>query len=376
MTVSKDTKTNTWHYSIYVYNEHGNKCRKRKGNFKSKKEALYEEDLVKSKYSIYDVNNKQYGLITLDQLNNIYYEQHLIHQASNTIVQYKRAYAILLEYFDKDTKLKSFNASTCLGFRKYLENKPYATNTKNTLLVFVKTMFNYAVELDYLEENPFKKYTKMYKKTFEDKLKEKEKIKVWSIEEFDYFISSQCNTDKRFLYKVLFTILFDTGMRLNECLSLTWSCYDEENSTLKVYRQYDRRKKRFNAPKTVKSERTIKITQQDKTLLNQLKNGYFSHFKLNEDYFIFGGYIPIDKSTVEKNLKTWTINAGLTYITVHGLRHSHTSYLFNNDFDIMYISKRLGHSNIQTTLNIYTHMTNDIQLKDNELLDLKLKHGD
>ncbi|QIK87129.1 tyrosine-type recombinase/integrase [Erysipelothrix sp. HDW6B] len=43
-------------------------------------------------------------------------------------------------------------------------------------------------------------------------------------------------------------------------------------------------------------------------------------------------------------------------MTIHGFRHSHATNLINNGVNIVSVSKRLGHSNIQTTLNVYTHL--------------------
>lgn len=47
---------------------------------------------------------------------------------------------------------------------------------------------------------------------------------------------------------------------------------------------------------------------------------------------------------------------GLDPIRIHDLRHSHASFLINNNVNILAISKRLGHEKIETTLNIYSHL--------------------
>lgn len=43
-------------------------------------------------------------------------------------------------------------------------------------------------------------------------------------------------------------------------------------------------------------------------------------------------------------------------IRIHDLRHSSVSYLINNGANIVAVSKRLGHSTIEQTLNTYTHL--------------------
>ena len=45
----------------------------------------------------------------------------------------------------------------------------------------------------------------------------------------------------------------------------------------------------------------------------------------------------------------------MPHITVHGLRHTNASLMIANGTDIKTVSKRLGHANVTTTGNIYTH---------------------
>lgn len=47
---------------------------------------------------------------------------------------------------------------------------------------------------------------------------------------------------------------------------------------------------------------------------------------------------------------------GIQRTTFHGLRDTHASFLFSQDIDLTYVSKRLGHINIQTTQNYYLEL--------------------
>jgi len=53
----------------------------------------------------------------------------------------------------------------------------------------------------------------------------------------------------------------------------------------------------------------------------------------------------------------------LKEITTHGLRHTHCSLLFESGTSIKEVQKRIGHTDIQTTLNIYTHVIEEAQRK-------------
>ncbi len=76
----------------------------------------------------------------------------------------------------------------------------------------------------------------------------------------------------------------------------------------------------------------------------------FNIFATRENYSIY--------------LKRIIIEYNLPHITLHGFRHSHTSLLINKGLDIASVSNRLGHSNSQTTLQIYTHFYQENNKKD------------
>ena len=65
---------------------------------------------------------------------------------------------------------------------------------------------------------------------------------------------------------------------------------------------------------------------------------------------------PTTKSTFEHDIKTYSAKAGLEKIRLQDLRHSHASFLINNNVNILAVSKRLGHEKVETTLNIYAHL--------------------
>ncbi|RAP29984.1 hypothetical protein C2W64_02539 [Brevibacillus laterosporus] len=48
-------------------------------------------------------------------------------------------------------------------------------------------------------------------------------------------------------------------------------------------------------------------------------------------------------------------------ITIHGLRHTHASLLFEANASIKEVQERLGHTDIKMTMNIYTHATKSVK---------------
>lgn len=74
----------------------------------------------------------------------------------------------------------------------------------------------------------------------------------------------------------------------------------------------------------------------------------------------YPGETPLDISNnaVTKSLRHIIDILGIDKkdVTLHMLRHTHCSTLIHDDMDIHYISKRLGHSSISTTLKTYSHL--------------------
>ena len=73
-------------------------------------------------------------------------------------------------------------------------------------------------------------------------------------------------------------------------------------------------------------------------------------------------------ATVNKRLETLCKKAGITPISLHGLRHSHASYLLYKGVSIHSISKRLGHSKVSITQDVYAHIIDELKQKDDDLI--------
>lgn len=64
---------------------------------------------------------------------------------------------------------------------------------------------------------------------------------------------------------------------------------------------------------------------------------------------------PIHPDTVSSHFHSFIKKTDLPHITVHSLRHTNATLMIANGTDIKTVSKRLGHANVTTTGNIYTH---------------------
>ena len=176
--------------------------------------------------------------------------------------------------------------------------------------------------------------------------------------------------------KLVFTTLSYTGLRIGELLALKWTDFDEVKGTLRITKTLYNPNNNIKdyqllTPKTSGSIRTIRI---DKHLVNMLNQHRIKQTDIilindlvyNDNNFIFArndGFPQLRKvveTRLQRLLKKMEIEKN---ITPHSFRHTHTSLLIEAGIGIKEIQQRLGHSDINTTMNIYAHMTANMEEK-------------
>ncbi|SET33531.1 AP2-like DNA-binding integrase domain-containing protein [Enterococcus malodoratus] len=243
------------------------------------------------------------------------------------------------------------------------------------ILQYVVKIMDFAINLGLIEVNPFDKVIRpKVKKT----RKEKE-VKFYTVEEVQkvmkvledrVFNTNQAN--KLYYFFALFDqtfyrLLAFSGLRGGEALALTWKDIDFEEKTLTVSKNLSQTKNGFavSSPKTKSSYRTISL--DDKTIR------ILKRWQLKEKELLFSNRVK-DCEIVFPDLNGQYLNrqniymrsqrvakfAGLPDIGTHGWRHTHASMLFEAGASMKEAQVRLGHSSIEMTMNIYTHVTKKV----------------
>lgn len=181
-------------------------------------------------------------------------------------------------------------------------------------------------------------------------------MQIWEEDEFEKFINSIDRLD----FKAFFSALYLTGARKGELLATTWADWDLENKRLNINKSVTRKVigKRYaiTTPKNSTSIRKISISDNLASIIKAYKDSL--HIK-NEKEFTFKdtkNNEPVASSTIDNFYKAQCKKAGVTKIRLHDFRHSHTSYLIAHGVSIVAVAKRLGHKNIEQTLNTYSHL--------------------
>lgn len=233
-----------------------------------------------------------------------------------------------------------------------------ANKTINCILLFLRSVYNYAQINKWVVDNPAKLVDTLPKvKTDKQSLTEAE------IKEFLSFIDKYPINKKTPLILALYS-----GIRIGELLAIEWSDIDFKNKTVHITKQV--LNKVVTTPKTYNSNRFVSIPDIVIELLKRLKS---ESVVLSKIVFCnsAGGYIKRGEF-IEHWFKKAMQHIGHPEYTFHCLRHTYATYLLSNNIPVKYVQEQLGHTSAQTTLNVYTHVLKSTNQQAINLLE-KLK---
>lgn len=296
---------------------------------------------------------------TFEELASLWLENYKATVKASTFENVRSKVEKMTEEHFKELKLKKITVAYCQKVVIEL-SKTYVLY--NHYLSVINRIFKYAVLMDILDSNPFDKVIKPKSKqtqrkgNFLTKEELKEFLKLAQTATLSYFFP-------------LVHLMSYTGLRQGEALALKWSDIDFENKKITVNKTAARIKEKqiLQTPKTKNSKRVISI---DPTTLSILKSWKKDQIKI---YFKNGKHFEGDENFIFTNqrgdwvhihnfipyFKRFITDHKLKPITPHGLRHTHASLLFSAGVEPKNISDRLGHSTVQITLDLYTHITEE-----------------
>ncbi|KRK48131.1 bacteriophage integrase [Secundilactobacillus kimchicus JCM 15530] len=240
----------------------------------------------------------------------------------------------------------------------------FAPNNYKKWYHYTANVFDYAIKQGYMSGvNPTKRITLPKPK----KKWNKQPENFWTKEqltEFFSFIDSEKELEKYSLFRVLAF----AGIRRGECLALTWNDISFSKSTMRINKtltQGVRGETIVQPPKTIAGNREIALDATTLTYLKRWRALQKKHYlmlgynTLKNGQLVFATSKNTFKSlnTPAKWLNSIIKKHGLKKMTVHGFRHTSASLLFMAGATIKEVQTRLGHDDAETTLNVYTHVT-------------------
>lgn len=161
-------------------------------------------------------------------------------------------------------------------------------------------------------------------------------------------------------YYELFLLEFATGLRLGELMALQWDDVDLVTGELRINKQVNLvgSKLVISEPKTKAAVRTLILPPSVRKVLAEYKTRVNSRWLFpspkKED-------LPIIPSAVSRRLHTLLEHAGCEQVRFHDLRHTFATNALAHGMDIKTLSTILGHVSSATTLNTYSHITDEMR---------------
>lgn len=332
----KNKERGTWYSSFYYTDWTGKRKKKKKEGFKTQKDAkAFEREFLERSQASPEM--------TFKTLVNLYLEDCKSRLKPTTYSN--KEYVIhtkLLPYFGGVAINKIEPATVRMWQNEFINHENnYSPTYLKTINNQLSAIFNFAMRYYKLPSNPARICGSMGKKNAES-------MTFWTKDEFSKFLGYISDNPAS---KVMFELLFWTGIRTGELLALTLEDFDFEKQTISINKNYARHKNEdlILKPKTEKSKRIITIPK----FLCDLILDYTSKFY---DYRPDERLFQVTKHHLRREMIRGSKKANIERIRVHDLRHSHASLLIELGFSPLLISERLGHENIETTLNTYSHL--------------------
>lgn len=227
----------------------------------------------------------------------------------------------------------------------------------------VSTIFRFAINQGLCTENPMAKTIRprnTHKTEYQAPFYEKDQL-----QKFLHVVK----TDESLRAYTMFHTLAFTGLRRGELFAIQWQDIDFDTKVLAIERNliYNEELKQFelSTPKTQKSIRKIGLDETTLSILWEWRlyqQDYFAKAGTHVDkpdqlVFTTSNNHYLSDSYLRRIIKRVTKKHNLPHITVHGFRHTHCSLLFEAGVEMHNVKNRLGHRDIQTTMNIYQHVT-------------------
>lgn len=376
-------KGNRWYYSFEIdRDETGKRKRIERAGGKTKKEAL---EALRNALNNYDNGYVEPKKIILDDYINDWLENFIKENRKITTYQrYKEIYKNSIKPYIGYTSLKDI---TPIKIEKLLQGekkKGLSSSSLQGIYGVLNSLFNRAIKLKVLKDNPCKYVDRPKREKFTPN--------TLTIDEFKKIINTldKSNNYNDYVMRIALQVILELGLRRGELAGLEWSNIDHNNNCINITNNlvYTNNNVVMSTPKTDESMRTlyvsnniIQLLKKHKLLQNELKLKYGPNYIENtfnsKKYdFIFtwenGKYIHPNYYTVrfKKILKANNINKNIRF---HDLRHTNATLLLEQGIDFKVIQTRLGHSDINTTLNIYSHVNLDMQKKATDKLSNLMK---
>ncbi len=281
--------------------------------------------------------------MTIEETKNEYLNSLIaeLHLSKNT----KDTYEYSLDKYETYLKgkhiinINDITKKDILSFMEYLKKEDISVSTIAHYLTVIKNYHKFLIQNDYIKVNVSESISR-------PKL-EKKLPNTLDIEEVTDLLNIKLITPFDYRNKCMLELLYGTGLRISELLSLTLNDIDTINATVRCIGKGNK-------------ERIVPINDYIIESLNSYLSarGILLKDKNTKELFLNKNGDKLDRKGFNKILDKLLLEKGINKkVTPHTLRHSFATHLLEYGADLRVIQELLGHSDISTT-TIYTHISN------------------
>lgn len=332
---------------------------------KEKYKDAYQEDKIEKKEKIKFLDFLEQSIT--NSKNSIEYP---------TYKSYRDQQRIINKFFSiKNLDLEAVTVADILDFYSYLSN--IRKNTNNTVIHYhalLRKTFTEAHIRKLIKENIMLEIPRPKK--------EKYISEVFNLKEINIFL----NHIKGHQFELEMNLAIFYGFRRSELLGLRFSVIDFDNNTILVNTKItSSEKEKLVAKQKMKNDSSYRIMP----LLDSVKKLIIQRMeRIKKDKYFFKsvytkkweGFICVVENgelikpgRLTRTFRKLINECGLKKIRLHDLRHSCATLLYEQDIQLKDIQMWLGHSDIQTTANIYSHFDYTRKEKAGKIIEKSLK---
>ncbi len=215
--------------------------------------------------------------------------------------------------------------------------KKYKKNTLASLNALLKSFLGFCEKEGFLNQNPYFAITLK-------NAKEAKAIDPFTLEEIKTLIE---NTPSLRL-KAFLVVAFFTGLRTGEQLALLWSDVDFENKKININKSLNL-SGAITSPKNKPSIREVDLLEPVEKILKELQASEPANKK-----FVFID-MPKRSSVFQRHFKNLLKTLNLKDRKLYTTRHTFASLMLSQGEEPMWVSKTLGHKDLNTTYSTYSH---------------------